>query len=146
MAPFTVIDHTADIAVTIEAVNEEELLQEGIRAIFYLLTESNLIRSSGTAPRNVKKKRIKIDFVSFEELFIDFLNRVLFLVDTAGLLPVGVVTKIGKSRAVMVVHFIPISCGPGKFCVTREIKAATHHNYRVVKRANSLKTVVTFDV
>ncbi|HUT65826.1 MAG TPA: archease [Spirochaetota bacterium] len=139
MSPFQVVDHTADIAVVIEGDNEEQLLREGTRVVFFLLTDSDPGR--GRVQRTVKK-RVKLEYRSFEELFIDFLNRLLSLADIYGLLPVGVAPKIKKNRAVITVRFI--HAGPCQ--LTREIKAATHHNYSVERGPNGLLTKITFDV
>ena len=94
MSPFRVVDHTADIAVVVEGADEEQLLREGTRAVFFLLTDNDPGRD---VVRRTVKKRVKLEFRSFEELFIDFLNRLLSLADTYGLLPVGVAPKIGKT-------------------------------------------------
>ncbi len=139
MSPFRVVDHTADIAVVVEGADEEQLLREGTRAVFFLLTDNDPGRD---VVRRTVKKSVKLEFRSFEELFIDFLNRLLSLADTYGLLPVGVAPKIGKNRAVIKVRFI--HAGPCQ--LTREIKAATHHNYSVEKGPNGLLTKITFDV
>jgi SHS2 domain-containing protein len=139
MSPFRVVDHTADIAVVVEGADEEHLLREGTRAVFFLLTDNDPGRD--VVQRTVKK-RVKLEFRSFEELFIDFLNRLLSLADTYGLLPVGVAPKIGKNRAVITVRFI--RAGPCQ--ITREIKAATHHNYSVERGPIGLLTKITFDV
>jgi len=141
MSPFRVVDHTADIAVTIVAQNEEELLKEGIRVLFFLFTENDIPAARDSGFR-VVKKRIKLAYTGFEELFIDFLNRVLSLVDTLGLLPVGVEPRIGHSRAVMAVSFVSVR----QLHVIREIKAATHHKYGVTRSAKGIRTRVTFDV
>jgi SHS2 domain-containing protein len=142
MSLFRVIDHTADIAVVIEAKDQEELLSEGIRALYYILTGNRKTNVSFKPAVHIGWVRIRIRFKNFDALFIDFLNRVVKTVDMDGVLPVSAVPRIGARRAVVKVGFVKAGSG----VIIREIKAATHHNYRVRKTPLGLSTTVTFDV
>ncbi|MBN2325202.1 MAG: archease [Spirochaetes bacterium] len=142
MSPFRIVDHTADIAVVIEAKDQKTLLLEGIRALYSVITGGRYDDVSCNAAGRLRWVRIRIGFATFDTLFIDFLNRIVKMVDMYGVLPVDVVPRIGTRRAVLKVGFVKA----GKDGIIREIKAATHHNYRVRKTPSGLCTTVTFDV
>jgi len=142
MSPFRVIDHTADVAVVIEAKDREALLSEGARVLCHILTGNLKGEVSCEPGGRIAWVRIRIGFKEFDALFIDFLNRVLKTVDIRGVLPVSVFSRIGARRAVVKVGFVKA----GRGVIMREIKAATHHNYRVKRTPCGFSTTVTFDV
>ena len=140
MSPFHTINHIADIAVVIQAKSREGLLSEGCRAVFFVLTGK--VPAGRHPGETVMWKRVKIGYKTFDTLFIDFLNWLVTTADVKGVLPVSVVPRIGKRRAAVTVGFIKAKNGD----IIREIKAATHHRYRVNESEGGLRTTVTFDV
>ena len=139
MSPFRIVDHTADIAVVMEGEDEVQLLRTGMSAVYRILTDSDAdqVRAQKTV-----KKRIRLEFANFEELFIDFLNRLVSIADSSGLLPVRMEPRIKSRRAVITVRCI--CAEPAQ--VVREVKAATHHNYRIERSSEGLLTKITFDI
>ena len=140
MSPFRLVDHTADIAVDIWGKDENDFFKESIRALFYLLTDTK-VENVQYSKRPIKK-RIKLDLSSFDEGYIDFINRIITFVDMFAILVVGVEVLMRNAKATMTIYFIR---GCNAF-IKREIKAATRHNFGVVRNEKGLKTRITFDI
>jgi SHS2 domain-containing protein len=140
MSPFRVVDHTADIAVDIWGKDVQEFINEGVRALFFLLTEEEIenIDYNSTPLR----KRIKIDLSDFDEGYIDFINRIITFVDIYDILAVGVDVHIRANKAFTTVYFMRDCSG----FIKREIKAATRHNFKVSRNDGGLKSRITFDI
>ena len=140
MSPFRLVDHTADIAVDIWGKDENDFFKESIRALFYLLTDTKV--ENVQYSKRLIKKRIKLDLSSFDEGYIDFINRILTFVDMFAILVVEVDVLMRNAKATMTIYFIR---GYNAF-IKREIKAATRHNFRIVRNEKELKTRITFDI
>ncbi len=141
MGSYRLINHTADIGIEIKAKNEQELFFEGIRALFFLLTDREIERFQYDK-NDLIKKRVKIRFELFDELFIDFINRILYIVDTFNILPVDLNMKMKRGVLQASVFFVEHSW----VSIKREIKAATFHNFKIEKDKESLKTRIIFDI
>jgi SHS2 domain-containing protein len=140
MSPFRLVDHTADIAVDIWGKDEQNFFNESIRALFFLLTDHQ-IENIQYNKRPIKK-RIKLDLSGFDEGYIDFINRIIAFVDIYAMLAVGVDILMRNNKATMTVYFIKGHSA----LIKREIKAATRHNFRVVRNERGLKTRIIFDI
>ncbi|UCB45410.1 MAG: archease [Spirochaetota bacterium] len=140
MSPFRLVDHTADIAVEIWGKDEHDFFNETIRALFFLLTDQKLENMHFS--KSPRRKRLKLDFSSFDEGYIDFINRIIGFVDMYAILAVGANVIMRNKKAFITVNFLE---GYSSH-IKREIKAATRHNFRVVRNDNGIKTRITFDI
>jgi SHS2 domain-containing protein len=134
------VDHTADIAVDIWGKDEHDFFNESIRALFFLLTDIKLENLHYTD--KIQRKKIKLDLSNFDEGYIDFINHIIRFVDIYSVLAVGVDVKMRNNKASFTVHFIKGYSSN----IKREIKAATRHNFSVVRNDKEIKTRITFDI
>lgn len=77
--PYRQIEHTADLALEIEAETPEALLVEGARAIVEILTE-------GAPVRAVDAREVHLAVLDDEDRLVQFLNEVLVLAVVEGYL------------------------------------------------------------
>lgn len=79
MRPFTLLDHTGDVAVLIRGRNLEELFQNAAKALFFLITDRRRIRKRRT-------ENIQVSAPDLESLLVAWMGELLFLFDARGLL------------------------------------------------------------
>lgn len=133
MKMFKEKEHTADLALEVEAESMESLFSESARGMFYLMYGKI---------KNKKKVKFNIDLDSFsnENLLVDFLNELLYLNETRDFILSSPSIKIKNN-----------SLNANLYGYTGKekkisIKAATYHNLKITKRENLHRTQITFDV
>jgi SHS2 domain-containing protein len=136
---YTIIEHTADIGVAVEAGDLAGIFVNAAVAMFDIMAERQIISSSSPRVRlNVKLSALRSD-----ELLIRWLNELLSLSATKGLIFVEYqVHRIDE-------HDLDISVFGEKnsnYRFNAEIKAATYNDLELVRGAASYKAKVIFDV
>jgi riboflavin kinase/FMN adenylyltransferase len=128
------IEHTADRALQVWGNELSDLFVGATRGMYSLMADVD-----GLVPTHWRE--VRLDALDRESLLVDWLNELLFLTETEGLLFVefdiesltdtALVARVGGVRAL-----------PTK----AQIKAATFHNLALVRDENGWSTVITFDV
>ena len=131
---YRTIEHQADIAVEIKAVDRAGLFCTALEALVSLLTGNKERVSLSDCSQVV----ISASGYDDEECLVDLLNELIFLCQVHKKFPVAIrdqevsakifVLEASKERAMY-----------------REIKAATYHNLRIIK-SPSWRTEIVFDV
>jgi SHS2 domain-containing protein len=111
------IEHTADLALEIEAPTQADLLAEGARAIVAILTEDAEVR-----PRD--PRTVEIDALDDEDRLVQFLNEVLVLAIVEGYLTAE--ADIELSAHHLVAHLRGEAGAQDR--VRTELKAVTYHD------------------
>lgn len=128
------IEHTADRALQVWGNKLPDLFVGATRGMYGLMADVD-----GLVPTHWRE--VRLDAWDRESLLVDWLNELLFLTETEGLLFVecdiesltdtALVARVGGVRAL-----------PTK----AQIKAATFHNLALVRDENGWSTLITFDV
>ena len=135
---FTILPHTADAGLRIEAANLETLFAEAGRGLFSLIV-SNL---DGVAPRTTKE--LAIDGDDVEYLLFDWLSELLFIFESERLLltvfnvlvgPHGLEASVSGERVDRVRHQME-----------HEIKAITYHGLVVERTTRGWAAEVIVDI
>jgi SHS2 domain-containing protein len=142
MGKYTQIDHTADIAISVEGHDEEDLFRTAARA----WREAVLADSSNTA---VGRKNISLSDDSLDELLVDFLNELNYLLFTRRWIPadfnrIKIVQEKGTYHLDAIVTGEPLD--EKRHHIQVEIKAVTYHQMRIERKGNLFKTMVVFDI
>lgn len=137
--PFEPIAHTADIAFKIWGESLEELFSEGGKALTGAMVEI----AGGCSPSQTKK--IHLEAPSLEELFVKWLEEILFLFETEGF--VGLEFDIQrcepkKLEAVLKGMEWDETAQPLK----TQIKAVTYHGLEIKRTSEGYETEVILDV
>ena len=131
---------TADIAFEAYGKDEEELLTNAALALFD--ASANLEKIEGN-----KKKEIELEESSFERLFYDFLEELVFLKDADYMVFNKVNVKIKKNE---MYHLFAEAYGdtidPDKHELKNDVKAVTLHQFKVEKTDEGWKAFVILDV
>lgn len=141
MSSYSLIDHTADLRVELIAKNKKELFNEAVKALFFMLTDKK-VEDIDLKEHAICRRIIKVPYNNLDEALIDFLNQLVFFIDTQQILPYDVRIKIRKKKVHSSVFFLK----EGGIVQQREIKAATFHNFRIEESEMGFETLITFDI
>jgi SHS2 domain-containing protein len=132
------LPHTADIKVAIEAASFEELLADATVVVRGLLAGEGSVE-----PR--EEHRVTATGADASDVFLRYLQELLYLFDTEGFLPaVADTDRFTGDEAVVRVAGEPYD--PARHEHQPEVKAVTRHGLRVERRADTWYTEVVFDV
>lgn len=135
MERYRIIDHEADTGFEVYGRTMEELFQNGVCALFSLITDTEAVRP-------LEEKRIEAG--GNGELFVNFLNDILYLWDTTQFIPntVSVHIKGQNAEGLLKGEFFD----PARHAIRQEVKAVTYHKFRIVEEQGALKATVIVDV
>lgn len=132
-------ENIADVLVEIFGKDEKELFENLILAFSSIITEIKKIRTK-------VKTKLELTGESYEQLVFDFLERLIIIKDTQGLIfKKGdfILKKEKRIHLKAVLWGEKISDG---IPIKVDIKAVTHHKFQVVKEKKGLKVRVVFDL
>ncbi len=138
------LDHTADAGVEIDAPSREALFAEAAIALADTLTP---VAGVGCAIERV----LELEAANDELLLVDFLNEILFLFETEGLVFAGAVVRLeGGGESSSPVRLRATLRGEeydeGKHPLRSLIKAVTYHGLRVRRDGERYTGRVLFDL
>jgi len=140
---FEHLDHTADTAVRVLALDGPDLFREATRALLSILLDE------ASAPvADLEPIAIRLEAEDPEALLIDYLNELIFLFDTKRFLPSRLEVRglrlekpallEGEVRGEMY--------DPARHRAKTEIKAATFHGLEIRTIGGRLEADVVFDL
>lgn len=141
MYKYNFIEHTADIAVELEASSIEELFFCAVEAWGRALIDAELL---------YEDEKIKLDFEadSLEELLVNFLNEINYLFLSKKWFCTGVedVKFHENNGCKMTARLAGLTVQPTKIDFKEEIKAVTYHQLQIKKENDIYTTRVVFDI
>jgi SHS2 domain-containing protein len=143
------LEHTADVGIEVEAPSREALFAEAAVALCDTLTASGAVRPA-------LERELAVEAADDELLLVDFLNEVLFLFETEGLVFGGCSVELRGGAGGEVE-------GPGNAVALRAVlrgerydrdrhplrsvvKAVTYHGLRVWRDGQRWRAQVLFDL
>lgn len=143
MKKYKLEEHTADIAISAEGGTIEKLF---VNLANGLLNEMVDIKSIpvGAAymlPQN-NKESFSLNFSDYENALIQFLNKIIYMVDAENKIPLSFNLDFDKNVLNVRYGYYVI----GNIIKKRYIKAATYCDVKIEKTENGFKTKVIFDV
>jgi len=135
---YELIEHTADIGIKVKAKSLKTLFIKASQAVFSIIAKEKT-----SAARKLKKINLKLKSDALSELFVDYLNELLFLSSNKGLIFKGF--KINKLKDCSLQATLTGYC-MDDFKINCEIKAATYHGLKIEKYKGSWIAEVIFDV
>ncbi len=130
------IDHTADAEFIAYGNTLEEAFINSVKAMFSIITDTEQIRTK-------IKKRIKLKQKNQIRLIYEFLEELLFLLDTEGLIPSNDINlKINNNTLNAEIGFDNYK----KYKVNGNIKSVTFNNLEIKKNNNKFQIRVVIDL
>lgn len=137
VVPFTIIEHTADIAAVISGRDLAALLTNAAAALYSLV-------GVDTGSQAAREQVISVESVDDDALLVDWLNELIYLLFVDRLLAGEFIFDVlgeGRVTARCTVHPLPPDTQ-----FKREIKAATYHMSSIAADTGWLIARVVFDV
>ncbi len=142
---FEIVDHTADIGIKVWAKQLSDLFTEAARGMMFIIMDREIIQAK-------KRKKIKVEAESREELFLKWLKEILYVIEKDGVVfSEFQIENDNLSYCYDFKYFIQAKLKGEKLNPTRhgictEIKAVTRHNFFLKREENIWKTFVLFDI
>ncbi len=138
MKRYKIFDHTADLGLEIYGRDEKELFSNAAFAIFDLVVDLHDVNA-------LDVWSIAVNGSDREDLFVNYLREILYMLNGQGLLLKEFFIREIKSR-----HLLAEVRGeafdPERHSIKTEIKAVTYHELEIEKNKSGWKARVIFDV
>jgi SHS2 domain-containing protein len=135
---FEFIDHTGDLGVRVSGESLPRLFEHAARALTFILTDPETIQIKET-------RKLLLEAKTDEELLITWLNELVFLFDTQGLL-----LKTYDVLSVHDHHLEALAQGEtyveGRHPIKTTVKAATYHQLKIENHQGVWTVQVIFDL
>jgi SHS2 domain-containing protein len=135
---FELVDHTGDLGVRVFGESLSQLFEQAAHALTFIVTEPETIRLKET-------RKIQLEAKTDEELLITWLNELVYLFETKGLL--------FKTYVVLSVHDHHLdalaqgeSYVEGRHPIKTTVKAATYHQLKIENHQGVWTAQVIFDL
>jgi SHS2 domain-containing protein len=135
MEPFRVLDHDADIRIEVYGASRRELFENAAIGMLSLLTDPASVRP-------VAEMRIAVK--GNGELFLNFLNELLFIWDVERFIPAEVFVDFEPDgvNAVLKGEYYDEK----RHSIRLEMKAATYHNFMITEDEGGCRATFVIDV
>ena len=138
MKRFKILEHTADTGIIVYGKDLKEVFTNATEGLFSIITELDKVRE-------VVSRRVSINTNDRESLLFKWLNELVYLFDSEGLLVKRSDIKELKAGSLKAtVHGEIFDSARHK--LKAEVKAATYHMLKIEKYNGSLKATVLFDI
>jgi SHS2 domain-containing protein len=138
MGNYEVFEHTADIGIRVKGKDLKDLFKNAGLALFQVSSRKQFTKNKARVSLN-----IKINSDNLESLFVDWLNELLSLSAAKGLIFHNI--KINKLEDNSV-EALTVGSAVNNYKVNTEIKAATYHQLKVVRKPTGWLAEVILDV
>ena len=132
------LEHTADMGIACEAVTLPELFTEVARGLLLLL-------GGEPAADEMNTVYVTVSGGDREELLVNWLNELLFLFETRRFY-LARVEKIALDGLTLTAELLGEPIDPQRHSFTREAKAATHHQLRLIEGSQGWSAQVYLDL
>jgi SHS2 domain-containing protein len=137
---YELVDHTADLALRVQAASFTELAAEGVFGIASILFEGDPDRS---LPR--EHGAACVSGVDRADALVQVLSEALHWMQEGDRVPLRV-TVLEPRAAVLEIHLEGVTAGGSGCRRTQEIKAVTYHDLQIRETSTGLETTVVLDV
>jgi SHS2 domain-containing protein len=145
MSHYKFFDHTADIGVEISGRTKKELFANAYNTLVDVLIENNDSKSKSAERKPKRQKTVTVDGMDLEDLMINFLRELLYLINGAGWVVCRCkIMECGNKRLKARLTGEPYN--KKKHSIKTEIKAVTYSGLSVKKKESGWQARVIFDV
>jgi SHS2 domain-containing protein len=138
MGTYRLIDHTADIGISVEGKDLKDLFTTSAYAMFSQMFDLDKIKDKET-------KRVKLEGENLEDLLIRWLNELIFLSESGYIFKAFDIEKLEETSLSASLKGDKIDFR--KTPLKQQIKAATYHQLEIKKMASgNWQTTIIFDV
>lgn len=133
------LEHTADIGVLVESLDFRSALEESVDALIHLIFGNATLNDMN----QLNEEMIEINSSDEESLLVDFLNEILFLIDSKKIIPLKLeITELGKNN--LKAKFKAYQFDFEKNPINLYVKAVTFHQLQIEEKED--QTIIKFFV
>ncbi len=138
MGSFEIIEHTAEVGITVRASMLPELFEVAAEGMFSFLIDPAAVESRAWLER-------KVEADDLDGLLAAWLNDLLVVLSAEAFVPkVFVVDEVSERQLLATVHGEPVD--PNRHHFRLDVKAATYHMLKVERTDAGWSARVIFDV
>ncbi len=138
MGRYRLLEHTADMGMAIEGDDLDDFFLQAALGLMAILVE-------GEKPRRKQERMVEVAGEDLEELLVNWMNEILFLLQTQGFFPA--VFHIEKAETHRLLARIEGDAfDPLRHRLEREVKAVTYHLLQVEERDGCWRARVFVDL
>ena len=138
MGNYKLIDHTADIGISVEGKDLEDLFATAACAMISQMIDLDKIKNKET-------KKIELEGADLEDLLVRWLNELLFLSDNGYIFKKFNIETLKETSLLASLEGEKIDFR--KIPLKQQIKAATYHQLEIKKdNSGNWQTTIIFDV
>ncbi|MCD6296336.1 MAG: archease [Deltaproteobacteria bacterium] len=135
---YSIIDHTADVGITVRGTDIKNLFKEAAKSITHLMVRANPAKETGTV-------KLSVEGCDSADLMVRWLGEILYLLEGEN----KVVTHIGidsisPSHLDATLKTVPFD--PNTDEILYEIKAVTYHQIEVAEKGDHWEARIIFDL
>ena len=135
--PYELIEHTADVGIRVKGADLKDLFKNAAIAMF------DIVAARKTEANPPKKIIVKQSADNLEELFINWLNELLYLSATKDLIFSDLqIARLNEKG----IEAIAAGSDMKNYKMNTEIKAATYHQLKLKQIESGWQAEVIFDV
>lgn len=136
--PFTLISHTADVALDVSAPTKPKLFEEAARGYQYLLLEKQECHA-------LEDYIIQLDGVDHESLLVKWLSELAYIFETKQQIACDFkILSLKNNHLRAKVGFVPYD--PKIYSIQNDVKAVTYSDLKIEKTSKGFKTRIVFDI
>jgi len=138
---YTLVDHTADLGIQIQAPNLEELfINAGIVLIDLLLKRKTLVQNKSPEPVT-----ITLNGIDIEDLMVRWLGEILYIFEAEQRVVLAInIETLNQKELKAQLTTIPFD--DRSYEINHEIKAITYHQIKVAPKGKVWEARVIFDL
>jgi len=135
---YTIIDHTADLGITVRGTDIRDLFEEAARSITHLMVKAN-------PAKEIKTVKLSVTGCDSADLMVRWLGEILYLLEGENKVVIHMeIDSISPSSLHATLQTVPFD--PNTDEILYEIKAVTYHQIEVAEKSDHWEARVIFDL
>ncbi len=135
---YSIIDHTADLGITVRGTDIRNLFEEAARSITHLMLRANPAKET---------KAVKLSITGYDsaDLMVRWLGEILYLLEGENKVVIHMeIDSISPSNLNATLKTVPFD--PNTDEILYEIKAVTYHQIKVAEKSGHWEARIIFDL
>lgn len=135
---YTIIDHTADLGITVRGTDIRDLFEEAARSITHLMVKADPAKETKTI-------KISVTGCDSADLMVRWLGEILYFFEGENKIVIHVrIDTISPSHLNATLKTVPFD--PNTDEILYEIKAVTYHQIEVAEKGDHWEARIIFDL
>jgi len=135
---FEIIDHTADIGITVHGLTLKHLFENAAKGLFSIITDTHILIDDIEYPVNIQSS-------NKESLLVDWLNELIYIYEVEHIIFKSFIINTISNKTLEALCFGD-TLDDRQYRIKREVKAATYHLLSITSDVSGYHATVIFDI